>query len=310
MTLSLPDVTRRVVKVLIYNPGLSGDALVSTAVLPGLRAQYPGAALHYQGQQGHTWPMLYNPHLDDTDVLGDLAMLRRRFDVVIDLQHADRWNKTMLMVHCDLAGVPFHPPELFLSPEEEQQANQRNGFIAVWQRASFADRCYDEIQTVVDAFPREHFVQVEKVGPEWRLRGAEYWGDLPLRETVVRMKGAKLAVGVDTIFMHAAALWRVPMALALGPTSHLTQYLPDASILYGDRSRFAPQVGVNGDPHDVKPGDLIDALAERLAGRLAGKNPRIVYTDDNGVLERVDGPFSRLKIAVRALLRRSLQETS
>jgi len=291
------------VKILIFHPGQSGDALVSTAVLPGLRARHPDAELHYYGDAAHLWPLLHNPYVDRIEVLRDLESLRPHFDRVIVLQHADCWGKRMPNVHCDLAGVPFHPPQIFLSAAEEQWTERHGGFVAVWHRAAFADRCYDRMQAVIDAFPGERFVQMDKVEPKWRLRGAEYWGDLPLREAVVRMRGATLALGIDTVFMHAAAVWRVPMVLALGPTSHLTQYIPDASLLYGDARRFEARVGCNGTPADVNPRDLIDAVAERLGGALTGKNRRIVYTDDRG--ERVKSNSSRPLSRVRRYLRRS-----
>jgi heptosyltransferase-3 len=87
-------------KILVIKLRNLGGVLMSTPVLPSLRAAFPGAFLSMLVNAGMEAVLAENPHLDEVCVVRRnvsrlrqlrfaLALRRRRFDLVIDLTDAD-----------------------------------------------------------------------------------------------------------------------------------------------------------------------------------------------------------------------------
>jgi ADP-heptose:LPS heptosyltransferase len=81
------------VKILVLRFSSMGDIVLTSPVLRCLKAQVPGAEVHYAVKEAFADLVRHNPHVDKVHVLREdlgelIARLRsERFDVVIDLHH-------------------------------------------------------------------------------------------------------------------------------------------------------------------------------------------------------------------------------
>jgi len=94
-------------------------------------------------------------------------------------------------------------------------------------------------------------------------------GKLTLPELAALMRGARGAVGVDSMAMHLAGLWRVPQVVLFGPTNpfHWRPLHEKAVVLTGGQegpvTRFDPRMK-GGEMGQISVGAVEEALAAVL----------------------------------------------
>lgn len=273
-------------KILVIRRDVHGDVLAATAVLPGLRRKYPDAEIHFQATKAYQWPLFNNPYIDS--IVARPAKLSD-YDEVFELDHHSRWTGPFAKVHCEICGVGFTKPELYFTHEELMQEGFPRGCIAVAHRAGWKNKWYERMDSVLgrlkNNYPNLTIVQVERAP---RLQNIDIFAPdvfSDLRDIAASMKDMKLYLGVDTVFLHIAVALNKPMVCPMGSTTPDLVYMPHASWLQS--LNRPPEVKPSelpsyGEPIDLDPNDVYDAVVERLLGQLTGKNPRVFYTDGEG----------------------------
>lgn len=206
-------------KILVIRRDSRGDVLVATSVLPGLREKYPDSQIHFLARNGFDELLLGNPHID--------KIVHRRskgYDLEIDLNHHPQWDDWMASVHCRIAGVPFHPPELYLAPDELDVPQYD---VAVANDAGWTSRQYTRMRDVLGTLSGNYDIVQVDCGPDLGVRHPE----LSIREAAAVIAKSKFYFGVDTVFMHIAAALGKPMVLIMGPTGRENQYIPHATVV-------------------------------------------------------------------------------
>lgn len=205
--------------------------LVATSILPGLHEKYPDALIDWYVRQGFDFALTHNPYIN-TIIRGPVPNekeLEAKYDLVIAPEHHYRWDKPMAKIHCEVAGVRFNPPELYLAQSELDIPNQYKYRILVANKAGWKSRTCPNLTPVLANLATKYpeMLQIDNGRPIGDIE--KYTGKL--RQIAALMYYAKAYIGIDTVFMHMAVALKKPMALCLGPTGPETQYIPDAYFI-------------------------------------------------------------------------------
>ena len=216
-------------KILVNRNDCHGDILAATSVLLGLQEKYPDAEIHFQVGGGYSRVLQNNPRIDQI-ILGRDG----HYDVVIPyLDHHSQWSDHMPRVHCRIAGVPFNPPELYLTEAEFEAQREYKGYITVANQAGWKTREYEHMQIVVDCLKDKYPMVQNDLGDDMGIAHPR----LSLREAAAVMAQSKLYLGIDTVFLHMAAALQKPMVSVMGQTcvegNNYSQYAPYATEIRG-----------------------------------------------------------------------------
>ena len=217
--------------ILVERLDVHGDVLVATSVLPGLKERYPHAKIDWHVRSGFDFALQHNPHIRSIiqGPVSDKAALYKKYDLVLPIEHHMRWNKPMVWIHCEEAGVQIHRPELYFTRTELKEVPERlKQRILVANKAGWKSRECPNLTAVLNDIATDEFLQIDNA-PPMSSHIEQYHGSL--REVAAIMKFAKLYIGIDTVFMHMAVALQIPMVLFLGPTGPETQWIPDAEFL-------------------------------------------------------------------------------
>ena len=221
-------------RILVIRYDCMGDVLVGTSVLPGLKAKYPGAEIHFHARYPFSTMLYHHPLID---AIVEHEPDRSRYDLVFYLDHDPEWNgskhptKTMVRAHCDICGVPEHSPNIFFRPEEIEEAKPFEGCIAVGHWAGWRSRMYASMAEVCEQLIAEGLplVQVDS--------GAAVCAQMPkptnpsVRHACAIVNASSLYFGIDTLFMHVAVACGKRMVVPMGPTGRENQYLPPSAVV-------------------------------------------------------------------------------
>ncbi|MCJ7761377.1 methyltransferase domain-containing protein [Candidatus Bathyarchaeota archaeon] len=217
--------------ILVERFDVHGDVLVATSVLPGLKEKYPHAKIDWHVRTGFDFALQNNPYIR-TIIQGpvsDIIELHSKYDIVIPIEHHNKWSKPMAWVHCDEAGVPVHRPELYLTLAELRAVPERlRQRVLVANKAGWKSRECPNLTQVLNDIATDEYLQIDSASPI-SSHIEQFHGTL--REVAAVMKFAKLYIGIDTVFMHMAVALYIPMVLFLGPTGPESQWIPDSVFL-------------------------------------------------------------------------------
>jgi len=258
-------------RILVNRNDMHGDVMAATSVLKGLQEKYPGAEIDFMVDRRFSLVLQNNPRCR--------IVYRKQghYDLEIPyLDHHYQWSDHMARVHCRIAGVPFNPPELYLTQTEIDSCHLR-GRIAFCNQAGWRCRTFQHMNEIVSQLTNTPITQID-ISP--RVCGL-HQPRLGIRETAAIIYHSRFYFGIDTVFMHIAAALQKPMLLVLGPTcSHgnYSQYVPNAMIVRPGPPTFmedpAYQSGI-----DVSPERVVEAYKAMVDGR---RPPGFVYTGPDG----------------------------
>lgn len=256
-----------------------GDVLVGTSVLPGLRAKYPDVHIIYAVHSGFEHLLLHNPYINE--IVYEPPKIPP--DVHIVLNHDPYWNgynkpaMTMAQAHCLCAGVEFHPPQIFLTDEERKWAEPYANRVVVAHTCGWRTRTYPYMREVVRELKRQGvpLLQID-MGNSLGCDAVK----CTIRQAAAIMEVSQLYLGVDTVFLHIAAAFRIPMVVAMGATGIENQYMPNATVI-----RQYPWTTIFDERYangiDVPPAEMLVAFSTRWPTTNLMALKGVVYTDGN-----------------------------
>ena len=266
--------------------------LVATSILPGLAEKFPGAKIDWHVRRGYDFSLINNPYINKIiygPTTSAKGSYRDGYDLVFAPDHHMAWNKPMAQVHCDQAGVPLHKPELYMTTEEIDQFGDRyNEYIVVSNTAGWGSRVCPNLSNVLAELADTHkdMVQVDN-GRD--IADKIDHPKLTLRQAAAIMADASLYIGIDTVFMHMAVAFGVPMVLCMGPTDQKTQYIPNSTVIkpYAWDNPAEPYPDTK-DGIQLKQSIILLGIRTKLAedGSIIDKKPRrkmISYTTEDGL---------------------------
>ncbi len=192
------------------------------------------------------------------------------------LDHHYQWGDHMARVHCKIAGVPFNPPELYLTQAEIDSCRFR-GQIAFCNGAGWRTRTFQHVNEIVSQLTNTPITQIDLAPQVCGLHQPR----LGIRETAAIIYHSKFYFGIDTVWMHVAAALEKPMLLVLGPTAchgNYSQYAPNAMIVRSQPPTFMEdpvyQAGI-----DISPERVVQAYRAMLTG---DRPDGFIYTGPDG----------------------------
>lgn len=121
-------------------------------------------------------------------------------------------------------------PKLYLPPRVKTQLKTPNGYIAIQTSSNDIAKDWDiqKWRELVSSFPSQTFVEI---GLEAKLNSepnciTNFCGNISLLEAFELVRSAKLFLGIDSCFAHAANAFEVPGVVLLGQLAGFKRYQP------------------------------------------------------------------------------------
>lgn len=242
-------------KILVIRHDVLGDVFLVSSVFPGLRKKYPDATLDYFFNPGYGDLLQGNPFIDHFVHEDDGS-----YDLVLPIDHASCWDDWMPKVHCRIAGVDFHPPEIYFTDDEIAFGRQYEGCIALATGAGWMSRRYNHWPEVVAVLKKSYRIVQIDLMPNVD-DGIEH-ARIDIRHGAALVNAAALYLGVDSLFMHVAAACCTPSVVCFGATDISIQYVPCCTAL-----RPKPWVSLFDHEYlngiELPPEAVIQAVRER-----------------------------------------------
>ncbi len=229
--------------------GNLGDALLLTPVIEGWRKQFPECRIYCYGRKPKALEILEPcPHLDGIvssprEVLStppeNFQKIINNFDseelifasLICRLKPAlQKPRRHIIRLLGRLAGLTLDPDRLrvYLTPQDEEFgqniAGKLNRPVAALHTTSFSCRnkeWYVERWSEVIKELTGWGYEVVQIGAEGETLapGATDLLGLPIRKALAVVKYAKLFLGIDAVFSHAAAAFQIPGVVLFGATT-------------------------------------------------------------------------------------------
>lgn len=212
-------------RILLRRNSGHGDILCLTSVIPGLRARYPDAEIHFQTGSGYADLVLGHPEIHQVwETANDVAAeTLEHFDIVYEPDHGLHWNDAICKVQCRLLGVHFSPPRIYLDEDEIMAAPESDVCVV---NHTCSDRTYPRMKDVVPYLHNWGWrtLQIDN-GPNLGCEQPK----LTMRQAAAAIARTRLLLTVDTGAMHVGVALRKPLVVIFGAlTGTHNQYVPDA----------------------------------------------------------------------------------
>lgn len=257
-------------KILVIRHDVFGDVFVVSCVCRGLKEKYPGCTVDFLCNVGYEIVIANNPYIDHIVREDDNS-----YDLVLPIDHANQWDDWMPRVHCRIAGVEFHAPEVYFSDAELQAAEQYKGVIALATTAGWKSRRYNHWAEVAQELAKRY--RVVQVDNGLTVPGIEH-PQLDVRQAMAVINAACLYLGIDSLPLHVAAATCTPAVVVMCATGAEIQYLPCSVILRTFPYKNWGDLRCVGGIDDIDPMIVVGEVIKKLSSPQA----IVQYTDGDG----------------------------
>jgi ADP-heptose:LPS heptosyltransferase len=203
-----------------------GDVLCLTSALPGLKELYPNAHITFGSTPASMDIVRGNPLIDEYMYMHE--MNADSYDKYLEPDHGLEWNDWIPRVQCRMLGVPFNPPQLYLTPEELAAAPVYDVAVCHW--ATHDQRRYEPMKELIRCLLRQEVsvVQADN-GPSLGIDQPQ----TDIRQAAAIVAKAKVLLTVDTSLMHVGVALDKKMVVIFGDlTGPHNQYVPNSILAH------------------------------------------------------------------------------
>lgn len=224
-------------RILLRRGSGHGDVLCLTSAVPGLLKKYPGAEIYFMVSKGFEQLVLHDPRLAGIFRYDQAPGLT--FDLNIRVAHGSVWGSGqkeeghfwLAEAMCQVVGVGFSPPKIYLLPEELAAA--KGSDVAMSNKYPVTGgRAYRHMSALAQQLVAAgyHVRQID-TGPPM-CQGID---DAPLtiREAAAEVARTRCLITTDTVFLHVGvALGKSIVAIfnQVQRSSPTSQYVPNCWV--------------------------------------------------------------------------------